>query len=58
MSAPGLIFAAPASGSGKTTLVAGLLRLLRCRGLQISAAKLGPDYIDPAFHTAAWAGLA
>ena len=53
MSAPGLIFAAPASGSGKTTLVAGLLRLLRRRDVQISAAKLGPDYIDPAFHTAA-----
>jgi cobyrinic acid a,c-diamide synthase len=51
--APGLIFAAPASGSGKTTLVAGLLRLLARRGVLASAAKLGPDYIDPAFHSAA-----
>jgi cobyrinic acid a,c-diamide synthase len=51
--APGLIFAAPASGSGKTTLVAGLLRLLARRGVPASAAKLGPDYIDPAFHSAA-----
>jgi len=50
---PGLIFAAPASGSGKTTLVAGLLRLLARRGVPASAAKLGPDYIDAAFHSAA-----
>ncbi|HEX4569255.1 MAG TPA: cobyrinate a,c-diamide synthase [Dongiaceae bacterium] len=50
---PGLIFAAPASGSGKTTLVAGFLRLLTRRGVPASAAKLGPDYIDPAFHSAA-----
>jgi len=50
---PGLIFAAPASGSGKTTLVAGVLRLLTRRGVPASAAKLGPDYIDPAFHSAA-----
>jgi cobyrinic acid a,c-diamide synthase len=33
--------------------VAGLLRLLARRGIPASAAKLGPDYIDPAFHAAA-----
>lgn len=51
--ARGLIVAAPASGSGKTTLVAGLLRLLVRRGVGITGIKLGPDYIDPAFHAAA-----
>jgi cobyrinic acid a,c-diamide synthase len=53
VSGRGLIFTAPASGSGKTTLVAGLLRLLVRRGVAVAAAKLGPDYIDPAFHAAA-----
>jgi cobyrinic acid a,c-diamide synthase len=53
MTARGLVFAAPASGSGKTVLVASLLRLLARRGVKVAAAKLGPDYIDPAFHAAA-----
>jgi len=51
--APGLIIAAPASGSGKTTVTLALLRHLRNRGTAIAAAKVGPDYIDPAFHAAA-----
>ncbi|SDG75881.1 cobyrinate a,c-diamide synthase [Roseospirillum parvum] len=49
----GLILAAPATGSGKTTLTLGLLRRLTQGGLDVTPAKVGPDYIDPAFHAAA-----
>lgn len=51
--APGLIVGAPASGSGKTVLTLGLLRAFRRRGVAVAALKIGPDYIDPAFHAAA-----
>jgi cobyrinic acid a,c-diamide synthase len=50
---PGLIIAAPASGSGKTLVTLGLLGAYAARGLAVAAAKVGPDYIDPAFHAAA-----
>ena len=49
----GLIVAAPASGSGKTVVTLGLLRAFRRRGIAAAAFKVGPDYIDPAFHRAA-----
>ena len=51
--APALVIAAPATGSGKTVLTLGLLRAFRRRGVAVSSAKVGPDYIDPAFHAAA-----
>jgi cobyrinic acid a,c-diamide synthase len=49
----GLIIAAPASGSGKTAITLSLLALLKRNGVAVSSAKVGPDYIDPAFHQAA-----
>ncbi|MDA0241311.1 MAG: cobyrinate a,c-diamide synthase [Proteobacteria bacterium] len=47
----GLIIAAPSSGSGKTVITLALLRALRRRGISASSFKVGPDYIDPQFHT-------
>lgn len=51
--APGLIIAAPASGSGKTLVTLAILRALTRAGVRVASCKVGPDYIDPAFHNAA-----
>nr|WP_155801668.1 cobyrinate a,c-diamide synthase [Magnetospirillum molischianum] len=53
MGAPGVIISAPSSGSGKTSVTLGVLRALSRRGLTVGSAKVGPDFIDPAFHAAA-----
>ncbi|MBA4781931.1 MAG: cobyrinate a,c-diamide synthase [Rhizobiales bacterium] len=49
----GCVIAAPHSGAGKTLVTLGLLRALTRAGVPVRGAKVGPDYIDPAFHKAA-----
>lgn len=51
MNIPRIMIAAPSSGSGKTLITCGLLELLKDKGLNLSAFKCGPDYIDPMFHS-------
>ena len=49
----GLIVAGASSHSGKTLVTTGLIGGLRRSGMTVSAAKCGPDYIDPRFLEAA-----
>jgi cobyrinic acid a,c-diamide synthase len=50
---PALVIAGVSSGVGKTTITLALLEALGRRGLAIQAFKVGPDFIDPAFHALA-----
>ena len=48
----GLIIAGDRSGVGKTTITLAILAYLATKNRRVQSFKVGPDYIDPMFHTA------